>query len=179
MPLIADNIRGEPELMMDVIGIGTSPYDLANDVYDRVTPVNFAIGSSSRDVTGLIKFRNLRAEYYWGMRDVLDPAYDLNIMLPPDRDLRAELCAPTYRPTPSGIQIESKKEIKKRLGRSTDRADAVVMANAGGQLGRLGLMDAHRDVLKKPSRWNRGAPQTGSRWRPSDSRPTARGNWRR
>jgi hypothetical protein len=50
-------------------------------------------------------------------------------MLPPDERLEEELCAPKWKHLANGtIQIESKDEIKKRLGRSTDSADAVIQA---------------------------------------------------
>jgi hypothetical protein len=72
---------------------------------------------------------NLRAELYWAMRTALDPDNPERIMLPDDAELLADLAAPTYRVTKSGILIESKDELKKRLGRSPDKGDAVVMAN--------------------------------------------------
>jgi len=50
------------------------------------------------------------------------------ICLPQDPILLADLCAPTYDKTRNGIAIESKEDVCKRLGRSTDRGDAVVMA---------------------------------------------------
>lgn len=44
----------------------------------------------------------------------------------------ADLCAPRWRMVKRAdggiIQVESKDEIRKRLGRSTDAGDAVVMA---------------------------------------------------
>ena len=43
------------------------------------------------------------------------------------------LTAPTFDVTPRGIQVESKDEIKARLGRSPDRGDSVVMAWSEGQ----------------------------------------------
>jgi len=49
-------------------------------------------------------------------------------MLPPDQRLLSDLTAPTFKLTPNGIQVESKEDVCKRLGRSTDRGDAVMMA---------------------------------------------------
>jgi hypothetical protein len=43
----------------------------------------------------------------------------------------ADLVAPQWKITASGIQIESKDDIKKRLARSPDCGDAVVLANYG------------------------------------------------
>lgn len=49
-------------------------------------------------------------------------------MLPDDRELYVDLCAPRYKIQLGGILIESKDEIHKRIGRSPDCGDAVVMA---------------------------------------------------
>ena len=44
----------------------------------------------------------------------------------------ADLTTPTFEVGSRGIKVETKEEIVKRLGRSPDRGDAVVMAWAGG-----------------------------------------------
>jgi hypothetical protein len=84
------------------------------------------------DNSGTLKFANKRAELWWGFRDLLDPSYGGKVSLPPDQALFAELCSPRYRLTPSGIQVEKKDDIIKRLGRSTDSADAVIMCAQRG-----------------------------------------------
>ena len=43
-----------------------------------------------------------------------------------DQKLRGQLCTPTYEFRNGRILIESKADIKKRLGNSPDRADAYV-----------------------------------------------------
>ena len=48
--------------------------------------------------------------------------------LPPGRELLADLSAPTYSVTPSGIQVEAKEKVCERLKRSTNHGDAVIMA---------------------------------------------------
>ena len=51
------------------------------------------------------------------------------ISLPDDDELRADLSALRYLFTQDGrLQIESKDDCRKRLGRSPDRADAVALA---------------------------------------------------
>ncbi len=98
-------------------------------------PINFAAGSEGHDKTGRLKFVNVRAAAYWGMREALDPDSGDGLMLPPDSELLADLCAPHWSMRTSGIQIESKDEISKRIGRSPDAGDAVVLANyTGGDL---------------------------------------------
>ena len=50
------------------------------------------------------------------------------IALPPDPRLAAQLAAPTWKLRGNAILIESKDDIRKRLGTSTDDADAVILA---------------------------------------------------
>jgi hypothetical protein len=46
--------------------------------------------------------------------------------------LRADLAAPTYEVSARGLLIESKDDLRKRLGRSPGKGDAVVMALSEG-----------------------------------------------
>jgi len=115
---------------VDVIGIGAAVVDaLSMQLGSRVVPVNVAErASDSKDWSGTLTFTNKRAELWWRFRDLLNPANGYKIELPPDAQLKAELCAPTYNLISSGIKVESKQDIARRLGRSTDNADAVIMA---------------------------------------------------
>ena len=116
-----------PDIYVDSIGVGSSVVDHLRH-YPRlhVTAVNGAAGSDHTDKTGLMQFRNLRAENWWKLREALDPVTGDNLCLPPDNELKADLCAPKWKLTPGGIQIESKEELVKRLGRSPDKGDALV-----------------------------------------------------
>jgi len=86
--------------------------------------------SMSRTKDKQLKFTNIRTEAYWRLREALDPSQPQGstIMLPPDPELVSDLCAPRYEVTPRGIKLESKEDVCKRLNRSPDRGDAVVMA---------------------------------------------------
>lgn len=77
-----------------------------------------------------LKFSNVRTQAYWQFREALNPDQvgGSPIMLPPDQELLADLCAPLYEPVPGGIKLEAKDKLVKRLGRSPDKGDAVVMA---------------------------------------------------
>jgi hypothetical protein len=131
---------------VDVIGIGSSVVDHLKDNNVHVVAVNGAESADegARDrATGKLKFRNRRAQNYWRFRELLDPANNNNVCLPLDTKLKADLCAPRWKLTTSGILVESKEDIKKRLGRSPDHGDAVVLAaiatekNHGSYLGKL------------------------------------------
>jgi hypothetical protein len=91
-------------------------------------------GKSTGTASGGIRFCNARSEAWWKFRDELNPEREGGsvIALPDDPELLADLTAPKFEVKTSGILIESKDEIKKRLGRSPDKGDAVVMCLAPG-----------------------------------------------
>lgn len=117
---LKDNLRKEPE---------------------NVKAFKGAEGTTRRSHDKKIGFPNKRSAAYWLFREALDPGQPGGspIALPDDPVLLADLTAPTFKPTPHGIQVEPKgvpegegwgdsRGVASRLGRSTDRGDAVVMA---------------------------------------------------
>jgi hypothetical protein len=118
-------------LNIDAIGYGASATERLIDEppegygLKRAVAVNVADTSDYTDKSGKFKMRNKRAEMHWRLREALDPENGHDFCLPDDRKLLADICAARYMITPSGIQVEQKPEIKKRLGRSTDSGDAV------------------------------------------------------
>jgi hypothetical protein len=95
---------------------------------------NGAGASTAKTRDGKLSFVNKRAEAWWKFREELDPNQQggSGVALPPDPQLRADLAAPTWELTTRGIKIESKDDIKARIGRSPDRGDSVVMAMSEG-----------------------------------------------
>jgi hypothetical protein len=121
----------QPNVQIDVIGVGAAVYDLAvlSD-YDAYA-MNSAKASHAKDASGQLGFSNKRAEWWWKLREMLDPHSEQEpIALPPDRELLADLTAPQWKLSMRGIQIESKDDIRARIGRSTDKGDAVIYAYA-------------------------------------------------
>jgi hypothetical protein len=102
-----------------------------------------------------LTFRNKRAEAWWRFREALNPDQEggSKIAIPHDPDLRADLCAPTWSLGSSGILIESKDDIRKRLGRSTDKGDAVVMALSQGE---IAVKKRQKAWTERPSTANLG-----------------------
>ena len=90
--------------------------------------------SNKRTKDRMHPFANKRAEVYYRFMEALDPSQDggSTIALPPDTKLVSDLCSVRYSITSRGIVLESKDEMKKRLGRSPDRGDAVVLAWSDG-----------------------------------------------
>ncbi len=129
----------ETPIFVDAIGIGSAVYDALLNWGIDGRPINFGAGSQAVDKSGKIGFVNLRAEAYWRFREALDPASDEDVMLPDDRELLADLCAPRYKIVGAKYQIEPKEDIKARIGRSPDKGDAVVMAWFGALAGTGGI----------------------------------------
>lgn len=109
---------------IDVIGIGAGVVDRLKEQKVRCVGVN--TGGKARDPR---KFVNRRSELWFKLRDAMDPDSEEPIGLPRDLELMAELSSVKYSVDSQGRQeVESKKIMKKRLKRSPDRADAVMMA---------------------------------------------------
>ncbi len=125
-------------IIIDAIGVGTSPTDYLQEYDVKVYPLIASEAAKDprdpkrkkpiTDKTGKLHFRNVRAAMWWKFREMLDPDHGDAICLPPDEELAADLAAPRWKLTSAGLLVESKDEIKTRLHRSTNRGDAVVMA---------------------------------------------------
>lgn len=83
--------------------------------------------TGARTYDGRFGYMNVRAEMYWSLREALDPEGPAGqkIMLPDDSRLLAELTTPRWDLRGTDILIESKDDIRKRIGGSTDRSDVV------------------------------------------------------
>jgi len=114
---------------IDIIGIGSSVYDSLLPMYGQTCPVNASSASGYRDRSGKLKMRNMRAEYYWQLRDALDPKLGDELALPPGNELVADLCAARYKVSAAGVIIEEKEHIKGRLGRSPDKGEAILLSH--------------------------------------------------
>lgn len=113
--------------------------------------------SHQRTRDGQLGFVNKRAEAWWRFREELDPNQEGGsaIALPPDASIKADLAAPRWKLTTKGIQIESKDEIRKRLGRSPDEGDAIVMCQSeGARAAAMQIM--HNRRQERPAQANTG-----------------------
>lgn len=115
--------------VVDVIGVGSGVVDRLRELGREVTPFNASERTARMDMGGILGFVNKRAAAWWNMREMLDPDSGEELCIPPDDELLGELVSPRWRAASGGkILVESKEDIQKRIHRSTDRADAVVMA---------------------------------------------------
>jgi hypothetical protein len=114
--------------IIDTIGEGAGVYSRLEEqgVGGAVSCKFSESAQGMKDKTEGYEFVNMRAFLYWCIRDWLNPAFDSKACLPPDDELMEELTSIEYQFQSNGkIQIESKDEIVKRIGRSPDKADAL------------------------------------------------------
>jgi len=129
--LVVRHRRDNAEIIVDMMGgYGGAVYERLMD--NGITPFKFkgAERAAGRTRDGSLQFVNKRSEAYWRLREALDPDQPGGspIAFPPDQKLAAQLCSVHFQMTPNGIAAEDKIAVVKRLGRSPDKADAVVMA---------------------------------------------------
>lgn len=111
--------------VIDSIGVGGGVVDLTRRWNLTVVSFNASRRTKRRDRSGDYGFKNQRAAMWWMMRETLDPAFDPVLAIPPNDDLLGEMSAPKWRIVGDKIQVEAKADVRKRIGRSTDLADAV------------------------------------------------------
>lgn len=122
---------GHVIIRVDDTGVGGGVTDqlrrrkqgIGNGLLYTVIPINFGSGTSNP-----LKFYNKRAEMFWNLRERF---FNHTIALPKDNELANELASMRYDfggKEKNLIKIESKDDIKARLGHSPDKADALALA---------------------------------------------------
>jgi len=134
---------------IDVIGIGAGVCDRLKEQNVRVIECN---NSEKPSKINESKFFNLRSEGYWNLRELFKQGL---IDIENNKLLIEELRAIRYTMHSSGrIIIESKDEIKKRLGRSPDFADALMylfLDKGVGSIKDFNILE--NEELKEVSNW--------------------------
>lgn len=121
-------MRDQAVIHIDVIGVGSSPYDFLKQARQQVVGVNVSEAAAGMDKSGRLRFKNQRSELWWRMREALDPTNNTGIALPPDPRLLADLCAPTWELSGTTLKVASREEIIAKIGRSPDYGSAYVLA---------------------------------------------------
>jgi hypothetical protein len=106
--------------VVDIIGVGAGVYDRLREMGYTVVPFQGSERAYRPD-----KFKNRRAEMWWGFRVGLENGIiDLD---PDDEDLHSQLQSVKWMVDSSGrIQIESKDDVRDRGLPSPDKADAAI-----------------------------------------------------
>ncbi len=116
--------------VVDCIGIGAGVVARLKEMGVPIMAFQASERAETMDRSGEFGFFNKRAEAWLNMRDVLDMDSTANICLPPDDKMLGDLTAPRLGRMLSNSRqtVEDKESIRKRIGRSTDAGDAIVMA---------------------------------------------------
>jgi len=128
---VISNRRNSATVVIDLGGgYGGSMFEILNENELEVQGYKGAEKSTRRSRDGKLKFTNTRTAALWMFREALDPGQPGGspIALPPGSKVLGDLTAPSFKMTPNGLTAESKEDVCKRLGRSTDDGDAVMMA---------------------------------------------------
>lgn len=123
-----------PQLVIDDAGLGGGVTDRLRELGEfKVHPYLGAESAQRPD-----DYPNRRSESWFEFAEVID-----QLDLDTDEELGTDLLAPRYRLDSQGRRVvEAKADTKKRLRRSPDRADAVVMAFSVFGLGRRAVRPA-------------------------------------
>ena len=123
---LAENVH------IDVIGIGAGVVDRLREQGHQVDGVNFgagAVGDWAGIVSQEIEFLNRRVELYWACRELLKRGELIIPAKPEFRRIITDICSPRYEyMSDRKIKLEPKDRIKKRIGRSPDHGDALILA---------------------------------------------------
>ncbi len=127
--LIVNIIKEEKpvKVFIDCIGIGAGVVDRLKEMgYHCVEGVNVARSPNDKK-----KFRNLRAELYWDLRDWL--MQEMPVQIPDSDELHGDLCGFGFKYTSNGLlQIEGKDQMKARGMPSPDTADSLMLTFYSG-----------------------------------------------
>lgn len=157
-------------IRVDAIGVGAGVADALRQEFGRlVEDVNVGAAPSTGPVrSGEPEPLNLKAELYWGLRELLRTGAINGLE---DEETISQLVAVRYATTVTGkFKIELKEDYKRRVGRSPDRAEALLLAFTGPDHDRArarwgaapaGLRSA--GALPAPRRERDWMPRRGSR----------------
>jgi hypothetical protein len=126
--LIITHLRDSAPVHVDIVGVGSSPYDFLKCARFQIAGMNGGEKTNERSKEGQMGFANIKSLLWWRAREAFDPANNTGIAIPPEAQLLKDLTALTWRPDGPRIRVESRKEIIKRIGRSPDWGSAFVLA---------------------------------------------------
>lgn len=111
-------VRKPTVIFVDAIGIGSGLASVCAEV-----GLDIVVGVKGSETADDDKYERKRTEWYYKLKEALS-----NSKIPDDDELVGELMAQRYKINPNGkIQLILKKDIKKELGRSPDKADACAL----------------------------------------------------
>ena len=124
--IMKDEEINSENIVVDGVGVGAGTVNTLKEYDIDEASINFQSAAAPLDLGIEEKFNNQRSQAWWMVREDLRHG---RLLLPEDEELVADLVTPKYVVKKGKIQVESKLEIKKRLGHSPNKGDAFVMWN--------------------------------------------------
>lgn len=123
-----------PQAFVDTIGEGAGVYSRLQELEIKGVfsvkageAAKDGLGNPYKDATGVYTFKNMRSYLYWAVRDWLNPRNGAKAMLPPGPDYRGLTDLKWNMRSDGSIELESKDELKKRIGKSPDEEDSLAI----------------------------------------------------
>ena len=123
--MLDENIK-PTHIGVDGVGVGAGTVNTLKEYGISSRNVNIQGAAAPEDTGEQEDFNNLRSQMWWRLREDLRLG---NIIIPDDKDLISDIITPKWWVRNGKIIVESKDEIKKRLGRSPNKGDALVYWN--------------------------------------------------
>jgi hypothetical protein len=125
-PMIESGLVGKNRVGVDNVGVGVGTVNELRRLGALVVGLNGGEHFWEEFTRDNEQFNNLRSQLWWQLRHDLQRG---NVDLPNDRQLWDDILVVTWKTMNGKIVVESKEDLKKRLGRSPDKGDAVVYWN--------------------------------------------------
>jgi phage terminase large subunit len=122
---VIQNKINQNKLYIDGIGVGAATVNTLKKYGYKLSQINFIGSEKPADLTPARteKFNNRRSQAWWMLMVAMQ---DGIVGMPYDPELITDLTAPKWELRDGKICIESKKDIKKRIGKSPNKGDAFV-----------------------------------------------------
>lgn len=138
---------GFPLAIVDTDGLGTGVYDQLVKMKKPAFAFHANYGTELTDQSGELTFANWRAAMWFLTAELLNPDNGLGVMLPDNRQLLGDLTSARWYMNSRGVMaVEDKEKIKKRIQRSPDMGDAVLMILIGPMLIEERMLSDHTHV---------------------------------
>ena len=109
-------------------GYGQGVFEMLRDAGYSVVAFSGGNKTSKKDSTRQFMFTRVRSAAFWKVRELLNPSREPQLAFPRLDKVEGDLTTPKYEIQLDKIQVETKDSIRKRLRRSTDYGDTIMMA---------------------------------------------------
>lgn len=125
-PYVEGGMVAARRVGIDTVGVGVGAFNELKRLKIRASPLNGGESFWENFAEHEEVFNNLRSQMWWQARKDLMHS---RCVAPVDQELWEDLCVVKWFTRNGKIIVESKEDLKKRLGRSPDKGDAFVYWN--------------------------------------------------